>query len=81
MQWFVRFCRIDRFMPAFISNFLSFCNSLDAEQLAMIMLCDNDDNCDLFEDEDNKLMSDEDILLVMLADCSRTSDPTHLQYP
>ena len=47
----------------------------------MIMLCDEEENCNLFEDEDDKLLTDEDILLVMLEDCSRTSDPTHLQYP
>ena len=47
----------------------------------MIMLCDEEENCDLFEDEDDKLLTDEDILLLMLEDCSRKSDPTHLQYP
>ena len=47
----------------------------------MIMLCDEEENCDLFVDEDDKLLTDEDILLLMLEDCSRKSDPTHLQYP
>ena len=61
-------------------NYIYF-HSLDADQIAMIMLCDEDENCDLFKDEDTKLLTDEDILLVMLEDCSRTSDPTHLQHP
>ena len=61
-------------------NYIYF-HSLDADQLAMIMLCDEEENCDLFEDEDDKLLTDEDILLLMLEDCSRKSDPTHLQYP
>ena len=47
----------------------------------IILLCDEDDNCDLFEDKEKQLLNDEDILLLMLEECSRKPDPTHLQYP
>ena len=47
----------------------------------MIMLCEDEEEFDLFGDEEKQLLTDEDILLMLLDDCNRKSDPIHLQYP
>ena len=47
----------------------------------MIMLCEDEEEFDLFRDEEKQLLTDEDILLMLLDDCNRKSDPIHLQYP
>ena len=46
----------------------------------MVMLCEDEDDSDLFEEDNDKLLTDEDILLLMLEDCERKTEPTHRQY-
>ena len=46
----------------------------------MLMLCEDEDDFDLFEDTQEKLLSDEDILMLLLEDCSNRKDPIHRQY-
>ena len=41
----------------------------------MIMLCEDEDEVDLFEEGENKLLTDDDILLLMLKDCMNKPEP------
>ena len=49
------------------------------------MLCEDEDEdeCtfDLFAEDSNQLLTDDNILLLMLEDCNTHSEPTHRQYP
>ena len=55
--------------------FLIYFCSLDPDQLAMIMLCEDEENFDLFEDTEEQLLFDEDILMLLLKDCSNRKEP------
>ena len=46
----------------------------------MVMLCEDEENLDLFEDTEEQLLSNEDILMLLLEDCSNRKEPIHRQY-
>ena len=46
----------------------------------MIMLCEDEDEVDLFEEGEDKLLTDDDILLLLLEECVNKPEPAHRQY-
>ena len=46
----------------------------------MIMLCEDEDEVDLFEEGEDKLLTDDDILLLLLEECINKPEPVHRQY-